>query len=344
MKRLRENDLDVDAPPEVPFTLPLLPELWLMEILPRALHFRPGKLIKSRRGYFNDFYPHQEAYLTRRALWLTCRWFYQHIPVCSSTFRDKTHDAFWPSVEASARRGYFSLLKQLDWPTHPHCQLDKGYDGQRNISYGRAGQVLARYGQWETLQVLLREQGQVWSCWFQSALDGRHYDLVDRLLQWITEHGPMTYETYVDCERDDETMCVKLLIPMAIHHHHLKLLTWLQSPLLLQGSWHGKWTHRKQYKFTSNDLVLAYHSRCPPLMLWYISARLTPTARLNGKRKPGECVAQIYQIPCLSCLAERALEMSKTREKLHKELRLLRASIDKETIKQGQVTLPIVIE
>jgi len=156
MKRRLERDYDTSDPP-----CGLPGELWLQHILP---DYRAHYMVNKR-------------FITLRALRLTCKWFSTHI--WTDFYWRLTHEHFWPSVEHCARKGYTSLLRQLDWPTHPRVVLS-GYISE-NFSYGRAGGVLAKKGDVETLMLMARRYDEVWTYWVYKAVKHGHMNVLEAL-------------------------------------------------------------------------------------------------------------------------------------------------------------------
>jgi hypothetical protein len=105
-----------------------------------------------------------------------CTWFARHITIDA----DYTcHEYFWPCVEQYAKAGHVAMLRALDWPTHPNVLLS-GYTG-RNYSYARAGAVLAKRGDVETLMIMARHGGEYWSYWVYKAAKAGHGALIQVL-------------------------------------------------------------------------------------------------------------------------------------------------------------------
>jgi len=166
MKRVLEPDLDTDPPCGLPA------ELWSQEIIPN-------------HRYWFDL---SDYFLTLRSLRLTCRWFSRHINIPAY---HTAHDHFWPAVEQYAKEGYTSALRQLDWPTHPNVLLS-GYSGP-NYSYGRAGSELVKRGDLETLMIMARHGGEIWSLWMYKAVKHGHVDILAALYTSGLRHKSMEH-------------------------------------------------------------------------------------------------------------------------------------------------------
>ncbi len=259
MKRLREPDLIVTAvvaPTNVrepPCGLPR--EIWMKEVFTSNNGFlmtKSGRLVPDNNG----------SYLDVRALRLTCRWFAHHFHMSEDTY-----DGFWPAVEAYIRRGDAPALYKLDWPTHPRCSIQRGYNEGKhaNYSFGRAGREAVRQNDAAMLSLLILHGGEWWTDWLVEALILKHTQIM-RMLMYVV--APTHKE-----RKSEELHWHESLLLVAIRHNNFEVVKFLD-------------TQQKPLRVGWLAMSVAKDLDISPVLMWFLRSRRTAT--MNREKREEE--------------------------------------------------------